>query len=85
MDDGFFIVLEVEGDLDIVGHDGREVDFADLDDISDEGATDAQVKGSLADDDRQSSVGELDEDVLALNFPPIFGDGLDVLDLDLDF
>ena len=85
VDDGFLIVLQVQSYLDIVRHDRREVNLANFDDISYEGTTNAQIKGTLANNYRQSSVCELYQYILALYLPSILGDGLNVLYLDLDF
>ena len=59
MNDGLFIVFEIEGDLDVIGHDGWKIDLVDLDDIGDERTTDSQVESALANDDRQPSIGKL--------------------------
>jgi hypothetical protein len=51
VDNGLFIVLQVESDFDVVGHQGREIDFIDLDNIGNEVSADAEVEGALAYDD----------------------------------
>ena len=85
VDDGFLIVLQVQSYLDIVGHDRREVNLANFDDISYEGTTNAQIKGTLTNNYRQSSVRELYQYILTLYLPFILGYGLNVLYLDFDF
>ena len=85
VDDGFLIVLQVQSYLDIVRHDGREINLVYFDDISYEGTTNAQIKGTLTNNDGQSSVCELDQYILTLYLPSILRDGLNVLYLDLDF
>lgn len=41
MYDGLLIVLKIKRNLDIIRHDGRQIDLVDLDDIRDKRSTDA--------------------------------------------
>lgn len=36
MNDGFLFIFEIEGDFDIIGHESRQIDFANLDNICNE-------------------------------------------------
>jgi hypothetical protein len=51
VDEGLLVVFEVEGDLDVVGHDAAEVYFRDFYDVGDEGTACAEAEGALADED----------------------------------
>ena len=48
MNDGFFIFFEVKGDFDVIGHEGRKVDFLYFDNICNERSAGAEHEGALA-------------------------------------
>ncbi len=79
MHDSFFIIFEIQGNFDIIRHDGGEIDLIDFDDISNKGSTDSQIKSSLPNNNSQSSMCELQQYILTLYLPFIFRDRFDIL------
>jgi hypothetical protein len=75
-----FIILKIERDFNIIGHDPIEIDFGDFNNISDKGSAGCQIEGSLSYDNCEFSISELNKDVLAFDLPFLLRNRLDVLD-----
>lgn len=84
VNNGLFIVFEVECDFDVVGHQRRQVYFGYFDDVCNEGPTCPQHEGSLSGHNGQSPVGKLQQNILTFYFPLLLGNGLYIFDPDLD-
>jgi len=59
VNNGLLIILQVQSDLNVVGHHTIEVNLRNFDDISDERGRSGQIEGTLPDDDCEFSVSKL--------------------------
>lgn len=84
VNNGLLVVLQVQGDLNVVGHHTVEVNLRNFNDISDERGRSGQIEGSLPDDNGQFPIGKLEQNVLTFNLPLFLRNGLNILDLDLN-